>query len=124
MLIRLPNLKHDFSEILKDDTVIKTVKVFTLLIVIFITIFIWKWQKLPPQIPLFYSLPRGTETLGYSIQILTLPVYSLIFFFLDFLIASLIYKREKLAAILLLIAGCVVTFLILITFLKIVFLVS
>ncbi len=123
-MLKISNLKQDFSEILKEEIVKKILKIFIFLMFLFIAIFIWKWQKLPPQIPLFYSLPRSNDTLGYSVQILTLPVYSLIFFLFDFIIASLIYKRERLAAILLVTIGCVVTFLLLITFLKIIFLVS
>lgn len=121
---KFSNLRQNFSEILKEDIVRKTLKIFIFLSLIFIAVFIWKWRELPPQIPLFYSLPRSNESLGYSIQILTLPVYSLIFFFFNFIIASLIYKRERLAAILLVIIGCIVTLLLLITFLKIIFLVS
>lgn len=120
----ISNIKENLSEILKDDIVQKTVQIFLLMILIFIIVLAWKWKSLPPQIPLFYSLPRSADSLGSKIQILTLPVYSMIFFLLDLFIASLLYKKERLISVLLVISGCIITFLMLITFLKIVFLVS
>ncbi|MBI4990519.1 hypothetical protein HZB96_00315 [Candidatus Gottesmanbacteria bacterium] len=120
----ISNIKENLSEILNDDIVQKTVQIFLLMILIFIIVLAWKWKSLPPQIPLFYSLPRSADSLGSKIQILTLPVYSMIFFLLDLFIASLLYKKERLISVLLVISGCIITFLMLITFLKIVFLVS
>lgn len=124
VMVTISNIKENLSEILKDNIVQKTVRIFLLIILIFIIVLAWKWKSLPPQIPLFYSLPRSADSLGSKIQILTLPVYSMIFFLLDLFIASLLYKKERLISVLLVIMACIITFLMLITFLKIVFLVS
>ncbi len=40
------------------------------------------WNKLPPEVPLFYSLPWGEEQLGKPLNLLLLPFSSLVFYLL------------------------------------------
>lgn len=117
-------LRQKFDELLKDRFIIASVKFFLLFMALFILILIWKWNKLPPQIPLFYSLPRSNEMLGSKSQILLLPLFSLVFYILNLLFSLFIYKKEKLAAIFLTLTGSGFILLLLITFIKIVFMLT
>jgi len=108
---------------LKDKVISWFTKGFIISIIIFLTIGILKWQRLPPQIPLFYSLPRSPDQLTPSIFILILPILSIIFFAVNFAVACHFYQKEKLASIILVATATIVSFLSLITFIKIVFLI-
>lgn len=111
-------------EIIHDNFINNFIKIFFFVLGLYIVIFIWKWNSLPPQIPIFYSLPRGEETLGTNIQLFTFPVYSVIFFLINFLLASILYIKERPAAVILIISSIVAAFLLFITFIKIVFLIT
>ena len=63
---------------------------YGLLLVIFnvvITAFFW-WQ-LPPQIPLFYSLPYGTSQLATKIWFFILPILSVLIWVSYFLLSKI-----------------------------------
>ena len=79
---------------------------------------------MPPQMPLFYSLPRSTDTLGTRLQVLSLPFLCLTIFIINTLLASFFYKKEKLAAQLLVTGAATAAFLLFITYIKILFLVA
>lgn len=115
-----PKIKQLFSETL----VTRLTKTFGAAMLGFAVVGLWKWSSLPPQLPLFYSLPRSTEQLGTPVTLLLLPTLSLLFFIINFLIAAVIYNRKRLAAMLLVITATVVSFLLLVTYIKIVFLVT
>jgi len=115
-------IKENIIQLLNDKYLYKMVKVFLLVIIIYLTIGILRWKKLNPEIPLFYSLPRGTHQLGTPFALLILPSLSILFFGSNFLLASFIYKEEKLAAFILIMAGLVSTFIFLLAYLKIIFL--
>lgn len=109
---------------LKDKLISRFTKGFAISMAIFLTIGILKWQRLPPQIPLFYSLPRSPDQLTPSIFILILPILSIIFFAVNFAVAYHFYQKEKLASIILIATATIVSFLSLIAFIKIVFLIT
>lgn len=121
---KIGNLYQQFLEILTDSLIRKVAILFILIMIIFFLILIWKWSLLPPQIPLYYSLPRSIERLGTPWQIIVLPVYAFIFFVINTFIATLVYKTEKLAAYLLVIIGMLVSLFLLISLFKIIFLVT
>lgn len=107
-----------------DKQIKKVVRGYLFILFIFFILIIWKWSSLPPQLPLFYSLPKGEEQLGRSWQILLLPLLSLVIFGVNFTLASFFYAKEKLFSVLLVVIGLISSFLLLITFMKIVFLIS
>lgn len=57
------------------------------------------WQKLPPQIPLFYSLPWGIEQLGSPIGLLLFPISILAAIGLILLTKKFISKEQLLVLI-------------------------
>ncbi len=117
-------LRQKFDALLKDRFIIVSVKFFLVFMTFFVLIILWKWNRLPPQVPLFYSLPRSNDMLGSKSQILLLPLFSLVFYILNLLFSLYIYDKEKLAAIFLTLVGSGFTLLLLITFIKIVFMLT
>lgn len=117
-------MKQKIRQLLKDKLIFQTTKIFIGLLAVYIIISIWKWKELPPQIPLFYSLPRSLEQLTNPLIFLLLPFFSLVFFCINFIFAAFFYGEEKLASVLLVITGTIVSFLLLISFIKIIFLIT
>lgn len=87
------------------------------------SLFIFTLKRLPPEIPLFYSLPWGEEQLAPSIALLLLPLGILLIAFLNsFLIMASLSKYFLAAKILIWITVCLI-FLTGINLIKIVFLI-
>lgn len=117
-------MKRQWGELLKVKLVVYTLSIFFGTMVLFAATMFFTWSNLPPQLPLFYSLPRGLEQLGTPITLLVLPLLSIIIFITNFIISSVIFEREKLAAKFLTIAAATSSILLFITFVKIIFLVG
>ena len=117
-------MKRQMGQLLKVKLVVSTVFIFLGSILLFLGIGLFSWHKLPPQLPMFYSLPRGTEQLGTPFTLFLLPALSIIIFITNLIFSSLIVEKEKLAAKFLMIAAATSSVLLLITFAKIVFLVG
>jgi len=117
-------MKQKIIQLLKDPFIANLVKIFVVVLMLYLVIAFWKWSSLPPQIPLFYSFPRSTDQLASPWQILLLPFFSLMFFCLNFISASLLYPEEKLVCIFLVLIGLIVSLLFFTTFVKIIFLIT
>lgn len=117
-------MKQKLIKLIAEKSILRFVKIYSLLMGCFLVIGIWKWKDLPPLLPLFYSLPRSNDQLGTPLTLLLLPALSLFLFILDFTLASLIYEKSKLASEILIIIGVTISFLLLITYIKIIFLIS
>lgn len=63
-----------------------------LLIVFQIVILIFKFNDLPRQIPLFYSLPWGDGQLASAASLFILPMFSIIILLINNLIATFFFK--------------------------------
>jgi hypothetical protein len=79
--------------------------------------------KLPPEVPLFYSRPWGERQLASPFLLFLLPVVSILVLFVNSLLATTVFKKEPLVSRLMLIFSTVISFLCLVTFIKISFLV-
>lgn len=117
-------MKQKIVNILRDQNIRRGLWIFSGLMLLYAVILIWRWKKLPPELPLFYSLPRGNEQLGSPFNLILLPFLSVLIFGLQFIMAVLIYPQEKLAAKLLISTALIMTFLLFIAFVKIIFLVT
>lgn len=117
-------MKQKINELLKETLVRRTVVIFIAIMSLYLIILLWKWQMLPPQLPLFYSLPKSNEQLATPFQLLLLLLFSFLFFTINLIAAAYLYPKEKLGSILLVIIGAIVVGLLLYAFIKIVFLVS
>lgn len=117
-------MKHRFTIILKDNLILLICKIFLFIITLNILILFWKWKSLPLQLPLFYSLPRGYEQLATPWQLLLLPIFSIVFFLINFLLAAYVWEKEKIASYLLAISGLVQAILFFLILIKILYLIS
>ncbi len=117
-------MKQKFLELYKDKLIHKYIKVFIFLTLINIGFTVWKMKQLPPQVPLFYSLPRSNDQLASPFFFLMIPVFSIFFFFANFFISSMLYNKEKIACYVLIIMGTILTFLLTTTYIKIFLLIT
>ena len=117
-------MKNKVKELLKDSLNVKICRVFILISFVFLVLIVWKWRIFPPELPLYYSLPRGSEQLGSPFEFLILPIFSTIIFVMHFLLAAFVNNFEKLASKLLLISALVTSLALLLTFIKIAFLIT
>lgn len=106
----------------------KTVRIATRIsfaILLFILAFLlFTWQKLPPQVPLFYSLPWGEEQLASPNFLLILPFSCLCLGILNFFLAVFCLEQHSLAAKILVWVTTSLIFLASFTLVKIVFLIT
>lgn len=84
---------------------------------------IYKSGQLPPQIPLYYSLPWGSQLASTS-DLLIIPVYCLIILILDNFLAAFSLAVSRLISKLLVIFSLLVSLFGLVALLQIVFLVT
>ena len=110
---------------LQKSWVIALVTRFVLIFfVLSIGIIIWKWESLPPQIPLLYSLPWGEDRLVHPRVLFMLPLVSLFWFSINVLISAFDADTYAVFVQILFIASFIVSFISFITVLNIVFLVT
>lgn len=117
-------MKLKIKNLFQDKLVRKISKFYIFILVIFLITIIWKWKAFPPELPLFYSLPRGNMQLGTPILLLLLPGFSILVFVFNLILSAIFYREDILIAKLLMITGLVVTIFLLITFIKIIFIIS
>ena len=121
------NIKGIFDnlKLLWQDKVAGPGILLSLFILIFsFLFFIFKFSKLPPEVPLFYSRPWGQEQLALSWQLTILPFSALIFFVLDLLLASKFYSQYPLLAQILVWSSACFSLLVTITLVKIIILIT
>lgn len=98
---------------------------FCLLLLIFsLGFFVFFADRLPPEVPLFYSQPWGQEQLALSWQLVILPFSALLFFIFNMLLASKLYSQHLLLAQILVWSSTVFFLLTTITLIKIIVLIT
>ena len=86
--------------------------------------FIFRFQSLPPQIPLFYSQAWGQDQLVDYWQILILPALLHIFFFLNIYLYNRLFFPDHFVRKIIAVSNIAVTVVLSLIFLKILFYVS
>lgn len=117
-------MKEGWSLIWSDRIIKRTTWMTLVILVFFIIIYVWRLRDLPPQLPLFYSLPRGNDQLGNPILIALLPIFSVVITLINLIVGAYVYAEEILLARILMILGSFITILLFITFIKIILAVS
>lgn len=59
--------------------------------------YIWRLPKIPPQLPLFYSLQSGESQLGEWWMLFILPILMDIFLLINFIILKKYFTQSKFA---------------------------
>lgn len=87
-------------------------------------ILVFKFNQLPPQVPLFYSLPWGVARLAPTPQLFIIPIYCLAVMVLNNFIAASVLAKSHLLSWLLIIFSLVISLLGLVTLVHITLLIT
>ncbi|MEK7165766.1 MAG: hypothetical protein AAB874_03095 [Patescibacteria group bacterium] len=87
-------------------------------------VMIWSWQRLPPLVPLFYSLPWGEEQLAPPYFLTLLLLIQVFNVFVIMGLASLLYRSYRYLSFLLIFGVTFITLLIQATLIQIILLMT
>jgi hypothetical protein len=99
-------------------------RLFWLVLFLTFLLLILKFRFLPPQVPIFYSLPWGEEQLGNPTYLFILPLLAFLLGLVNFFLAKIILTKEPLAAKILIWSSAFLALFMAITVFEIVFLIS
>ncbi len=114
--------KRIFSLVAEDKTSLFASQASLGLIFLSLLALVVAWRFLPPEVPLFYSLPYGQSELAGRLFLWLLPAASLLIFLLNFQLAIKFFSKEELLAQIALLTTSIVSLLSSITLIKIIFL--
>jgi hypothetical protein len=112
------------KEIFKDNTSKTAIILAALTYLLSFIFYLLSFNRLPPEVPLFYSRYWGEEQLAQKGFLILLPGLSFLVLVLNFLIASRLFNKEKLLAQILLWSATVFSILATVTLVKIILLVG
>lgn len=95
-----------------------------ILIIIQLAFVFYKFNQLPKQVPLFYSLPFGEDQLASASQLFFIPIFSITIGLINTAISALFLHNKALLSRLLIIFSLIYSFLSLITLYQIITLIS
>jgi hypothetical protein len=99
-------------------------KFVVLFIVASIALIVWRWNRMPPLVPLWYSRPWGIDQLSSPIWLFLLPLGGLVWFFVNLIVSMYITAEYLIFTQILFISSFVVNLLSFITLVKIIFIVT
>jgi hypothetical protein len=99
-------------------------KFILILFVLSIGILLWRWQALPPKVPLWYSRPWGTDQLAAPYWLFILPVASIALYGVNILTALYVTAEYLIFTQMLFLSSFIVSILSFVALIKILFLVS
>ena len=117
-------MKKKIKALLRDRLILYLVQFFGIVMIFYISVLLIKWNMLPPQLPLYYSLPRSADQLGTPLLLLLLPILSVVFFVIHLGLSAYFYPKELLASRILMITSSVVALIFFIAFIKIILLIT
>ncbi|MCL4384054.1 hypothetical protein M1116_01215 [Patescibacteria group bacterium] len=95
-----------------------------IVIAIQLAFLIYKFNQLPPEVPLFYSLPFGESQLGSTSQLFFIPIFSITIGLINTVFAALFVGNKSLLSRSLIIFSLIYSLLSLITLYQIITLIS
>lgn len=66
-----------------------------LLVMLSLGLILFKWQQLPPEVPIFYSRPWGEDQLGQKEFLFLLPFISLSVFLINKFLSFFLIKEKN-----------------------------
>ena len=113
----MENLKKTFSlfrsrlKLLINQRMMQIIVLLSpILILVTIILLVVLYDRLPPQVPLFYSRPWGNDQLTYPLSLFLLPLGSLFWYLLTLLLISTHIYQYRVFSQLLFIFSLVITF--------------
>jgi hypothetical protein len=113
-----------WKEVQKNWLIQLITKFVVLFVIASVAVIVWRWNRMPPQIPLWYSRPWGADELAAPIWLFLLPIGSLAIFFINLLISMYVTAEYLIFTQVLFIASFIVNFLSFITLIKIIFIIT
>lgn len=112
-------------KVLSQNWLISIVNKFVfLLLLLSLAALIWRWQLLPPQVPLWYAKLWGPDQLASPYWLFILPLGSLAIYFANIVLSVYLVADYLVFAQTLALTSLLVSFLSFVTLVKILFLVS
>ncbi|MBI3342859.1 hypothetical protein HY087_01740 [Candidatus Gottesmanbacteria bacterium] len=93
-------------------------------ILVSVALLLWRYPKLPPLIPLWYSKPWGADRLAHPLWLAILPIGSLVILIVNTIAARILTRDMLIFTQILAVTALLVSILSLVTMTKIMFLVS
>lgn len=87
-------MKSAFEKLCQDSLCLWLIALSLFLIslgIIFLVIF---WSRFPPQVPLFYSQTWGEGRLAPKIQVIFLPAFAFLIFFLNLFLSARFFIKD------------------------------
>lgn len=98
-------LKNDYWR----DKKIISIFIFSLLLNIFFWFVVWySIISFKGDIPLHYNIYFGVDLLGDKNEIFKLPLIALLIFLINFILAFIVYKKEKILSLFLTVAALMI----------------
>ncbi len=116
-------MKNAFNTLLSDNIIKVSSGASFLLLLIATLLIAFFYQKLPPYIPFFNSLPWGTERLFSSVIVVFLPLIFLLVLIINNALSAYVYEKHALIARMISFNGLLVILLGFLAYLQIVLLV-
>jgi len=113
-----------WTEFFKDKLFIWSSYSLLAAVFLILLILVLLWQHLPPLVPLFYSRPWGKEQLADKKNLFLLPSLLLFLGLFNIFLAYRQTEKEKLLSKIFLATNILLTFLLITTFFKILFLLA
>ena len=121
------NIRNHITKFLffiKQSPIKQTSYAFLAMLVISIISLAAYWSKIPPQVPLYYSLPWGEQQLASPVELTLLPTLATNIFLTNLLLVYALVPNEKLLVRIGVLGGLFSSGLLFYTFLNIIFLVT
>jgi hypothetical protein len=112
------------KEFIKQPSVKYVVIIFVSMLAVSILVLLFNWSKLPPQVPLYYSLPWGEQQLAAPWELSILPTFAVSIFLTNLFLSYLLVRDNDLILKILLYTSLFVAGLLLYSLVRVVFLVT
>lgn len=121
------NIRKNVSNLLvfiKRTPIKQSVIAFFLMLVVSVILLVIFWTKIPPQVPLYYSLPWGEKQLASPVELTLLPTFAANIFLTNLLLVYALVPNEKLLVDIGVLSGIFASGLLFYSLLHIIFLVT
>lgn len=115
---------QNLLKFIKQPLMVKVFIIFTAIFMSSLIFFFLRWSKLPPEVPLYYSLPWGEKQLASPWELTILPTLALSIMVTNFFLAFFFAQDNKLLLKILIYTSLFVSIILLYNFIQIIILVS
>lgn len=106
-MMEQPQIKSELNFFFRDKLIIICLVItFVTNLIIWLVLY-YKIKPNPEPIPLHYNIYFGIDLIGQWYKIYFIPGFGFLIFFINLLLSSIIYKREKIISYFLVLATCI-----------------